>query len=216
MKIVFCHNVYNRYNMLLKTIGLEKEFYPDSHSIVAYNDAPPPEGMKMFENVEFHYFRGITHKIGCTNGFIVSVREALKHNPDVVVFSHDDVFIHRQFQTIFNKRIESIAKGEYDIICRMPGNGLYGNNYYLMECVFMSGKAAKQCFENMILYNNENEIARDLRGSLSPEVFLFNSLQHNNLKKQIFEYEHQLEGYNDTLQNLMGVHHLNAGKRGWV
>jgi hypothetical protein len=186
--------------------------YPESESIVAYNDATPP--IEMEKLAKYVFFKGKTHKIGCANGCIISIQEALKLNPDVIVFSHDDVFI--EDQKVFDKRVESIVKGEYDVICRMPGNELYGDNYYLMECFFMSGKAAKQCFGNLLLYSNENEIAKDLRGSISPEVFLYDALQHNNLKKLIIEYEHKLEGYNETLQSLMGFHHLNAGKRGWV
>lgn len=212
MKIVFCHNVYVRHEMLRKTIEIEKRLFPDSISIVAYNDTKPP----VIDGVEYIYFSGITHKIGCTNGCITSIKAALKYNPDVIVFSHDDVFINEDNLDIVINRLKEIVNGNYDVICRMPGNSLYGNDYFLMECFYLSPKAAKLCFENTSVYDDENKIPRDIRGSISPEVFLFNILQNNDLKYKIYEYEHKLEGYNDTLQSLMGFHHFNAGQRGWI
>ena len=38
MKVVFAHNVYNRYHTLKNTIDVERKFFPDSKISVAYND----------------------------------------------------------------------------------------------------------------------------------------------------------------------------------
>lgn len=216
MKIVFCHNVHLRYKTLFDTLKIEKQLFPDSYSIVAYNDSPPPTYVKQFKDVTFIPFKGVTHKIGCTNGCIVSIQEALKHNPDVIVFSHDDVFISQKYLHIFNRHSESIWKGFYDFIGRIPGGGVYGKNYMMMECFFISAKAAKISFGEMTPYIDESDIVRDVRGSISPEVFLFEAINKPELKLLTMEYEHKLEGYNETLESLMGFHHLNAGKRGWI
>lgn len=216
MKIVFCHNVHLRYKTLYDTIKIEKTLYPESHSIVAYNNEEPPEYFNQFDNIEFIKFEGLAHKIGCSNGCITAIKAAIKHDPDVVIFSHDDVFIWEPTIRVFEYNKNNIINGISDVICRIPGKGIYGSNYYMMECFFLSRKAIKLCFEDAKLFNYEFEIPTDIRGSISPEVFLYNTLNKPALKINQLEYEHKLENYNDTLSSYMGFHHLNIGLRGWI
>jgi hypothetical protein len=219
MKLLFCHNVHLRYKTLYDTIRIEKKLFPDSECIVAYNNEMPPREFDEFDGITFTPYNGLTHKIGCANGCITSIQEALESNPDVIVFSHDDVFISEKHLEIFNDRIKMIVDGKSDFICRLPSTKEltfpYGENYYMMECFFISGKAAKQTFGNLKLYNNEEEITRDVRGSISPEAMLY-EVTKNIERKHVIIYDHKLEGYNETLESLMGHHHLNAGIRGWI
>lgn len=214
MRIVFCHNVYVRYRTLHETLKVEKELFPNSYSVVAYNDIPPPDHMKI-PKVDYISFHGKTHKIGCTNGCITAIKGALAYNPDIVVFSHDDVMLNKENLEVFNKHVSTVYNKKYDAICRIPGNNLYGSNYYMMECFIMSGNAARTCFTDKRLYDDENRIVRDVRGSISPEVFLYDTLNDADLKILALEYEHKLEGYNETLEKIMGFTHINAGERGW-
>lgn len=214
MKIVFCHNVFIRYKTLFDTLKIEKQLFPDSQSVVAYNDIMPPDYVKKFKDVEFIPFHGKSHKIGCANGCITAIKAALKYEPDVIIFSHDDVFINDKYIDVVNMNISKILGWHLDFICRRPAEG-YGKNYFMMECFFISKNAAKECFENRPLFQSEEQIPTDIRGSISPEVFLHDAVNMFGVKSLVHNYEHKLEGYNDTLGKIMGFHHLNAGKRGW-
>lgn len=217
-KIVFAHNVYNRFKTLHHTISVEKELLPDSQCVVGYNVESPVKVLSEYKNLEIIKFPGVTHKIGCTNGCIATIKSALKYNPDVIVFSHDDVSLNPSKESIdvFNKNVELITSGEYDAICRKPlPTTSFGNEYYLMEVFFISKKAAELAFGSHIFYVDERQISRDSRGSISPEVFLYETLRKKNLNVLEKEYVHTLDNYNKTLLLTMGFTHKNAGDRGW-
>jgi hypothetical protein len=64
--------------------------------------------------------------------------------------------------------------------------------------------------------NDENEIDRDIRGSLSPEVWLANLINlNNNLNKNIIKYNHEDPEYNKILGKTLSFFHRNIGMRGW-
>jgi hypothetical protein len=219
MKIVFAHNVYNRFNTLKKTIDIEKSLFPDSQSIVGYNAESPEKIFSDYKNMVFIKFPGVTHKIGCTNGCISTIKAATFYNPDVIVFSHDDVSINPISPNLqaFNNNCKIIINGDYDAICRKPlPEHIYGKEYYLMEAFFLSKKAAEKAFGSIECYIDESIIPKDARGSISPEVFLYQTLQNKNLNILEKRYEHKLENYNKTLSATMGFTHKNAGERGWV
>ena len=216
-KIAFCHNVYNRFDCLLDTIRIEKELFPNSVSVVAYNAQSPKD---FFENagifdVYYHPFNGSTHKIGCANGCIKSVQEALVHNPVVIIFSHDDVRIAKDKLSVINENIELIVNDTFDAICRKPTNSELGNEYYMMEVFYISRKGAEQVFQNLKLFNNENDISTDKRGSISPEVFLYKILKSGELRILEKEYYNTLAFYNSKLESALGYNHEMAGQRGW-
>jgi hypothetical protein len=231
--IVFAHNVYNRFDCLVDTIKAEKNFVAthennltSSHSVVAYNDVNPNSFVseKIDEGVEYHPFPGITHKIGCVNGCITSIQNALQYyekneffvtKPNVIIFSHDDVRINPEYNQIVKDNIEMIISGEYDVIVRKPAN-IYGKEYYMMEVFYMSYSAAEKCFNGVQLFKNEDELPRDPRGSISPEVWLYRILNDKMLNILEIEYHHQLEGYNKTLGETLGYYHEMIGERGWT
>lgn len=217
MKIVFAHNVHIRFQTLFETIRIEKKLFPDSHSVIGYNVLSPEGALATFTNVEALPFPGVTHKIGCTNGCIATIQAALEYNPDVIVFSHDDVMLNSNKVNVFNEKARLIADGEFDAICRRPlPVDTYGKEYYLMEAFLLSKKAAEEVFGNLQFYPNEDQIPRDARGSISPEVFLYQVLNSKNIKIKEEGYIHTLDGYNETLSNTLGFIHKNAGSRGWT
>ncbi len=218
MNIVFAHNVYNRFRTLSNTIRNEKSIFPTSQSVIGYNVESPLNDLKIYNNIELLKFPGVTHKIGCTNGCIATIKAAITYNPDVIVFSHDDVYLNNysQYVQVFIENAKLIASGQYDAICRKPlPVETYGKEYYLMETFFLSKKGAEIAFGDLDLYTNEDAIPRDARGSISPEVFLYKALQNKGLKILEKGYEHKLENYNNTLSETMGFIHKNAGDRGW-
>ena len=141
MKIVFAHNVHTRFQTLYETVQIEKKLFPDSQCVVGYNVNSPVDVLKEFSNVECLKFPGVTHKIGCTNGCIATIQAALKYEPDVIVFSHDDVKINPVYTRVLVENMKAIANGEYDAICRRPTPAeIYGVEYYMMEvfCLWVS------------------------------------------------------------------------------
>lgn len=214
IKIAFIHNVYDRYETLLNTISIEKEHYPNSDVYILYNRTDFDVNIfKDITNVYFKQFKGQSHKIGCTNGCIVGFKEAIKKDYNVIVFSHDDVFINNSYIDKFNDNLNEIIKG-VDFICRSPKN--YGSNYYMMECFFVSGEYAKKTFKDLHELNSEKEIPKDYRNSHSPEVFLYNILnKHNSNNNLVYTYESNDNNYNNYLGLLMGFYHKNIGIRGW-
>lgn len=215
MKIVFAHNVYNRLKTLRDTIFIEKKIFPEAEVCVAYND--------VFINIFYDVtnfsvvkFNEKTHKIGCVNGCILSIQQLLAADFEVLVFSHDDVRINEYYIDVVNSNIEDIVTGKYDIICRKPDNVELGDEYYMMEVFYISKNAAIKLFSDIKIFNDEKNISSDKRGSISPEVWLYNIFKNNNLKikEMIFKNDSD-SNYNDLLGQQMGFYHLNIGKRGW-
>jgi len=212
MKIVFAHNVYDRLKTLKNTILIEKELYPNARVSIAYNDI----FVNIFQditNFSAISFNEKPHKIGCVNGCILSIQQVLNDDFNVLIFSHDDVYINKEHINVFNEHIENIISGKYDVICRMPSG--FGDNYYMMEAFFMSKKVAFDIFSSLSPIKNENEIPNDFRGSISPEVWLFNIFNKSDLKTNIINYDINNIHYNQLLGQQMGFVHLNAGLRGW-
>ena len=152
MKIAFAHNVYNRLKTLKDTILIEKKYYPDAYVSVACNDV----FVNIFQeitNFSATTFNEKPHKIGCVNGCILSIKQLLNTDFDVLVFSHDDVRINENYLHVVQGHINDIASGRYDIICRMPED--YGDNYYMMEIFYLSKKAAIELFSNLSPIKNE-------------------------------------------------------------
>ena len=213
MEISFAHNVQNRHKTLRETIEMERKFFPEAKIYVAYND----NGFNLnyfndLFNIKFIKYVGNGHKIGCVNGCISSIRETINDDSDIVVFSHDDVKINPRYIEVFNDRVQEILNG-IDIICRKPHS--YGDNYYMMEGFFINKLAVKEIFETQILYKNNSELPLDIRGSHSPEVWLYDVLNEKKLNLKCIEYYHHINNYNKTLAENLGLFHKNAGIRGW-
>jgi hypothetical protein len=219
MKIVFCHNVFDRFNTLHHTIKTEKVLYQNSKTIVGYNNADPRTEINYhWDDIEWIKYHGLTHKIGCANGCIVTIQAALKHDPDIIIFSHDDVYINGEYTTILNKNLKDIYNGVTDVIVRKtPDHSVIGGKYYMMEAFILSKKAAIKCFGDLQLFDNEEDITRDIKNSVSPEVFLYNVLNIEGIKVNALDFNNAapIEKYNDLLGETIGFHHKNIGYRGW-
>ncbi|MCK9416550.1 hypothetical protein M0Q97_07835 [Candidatus Dojkabacteria bacterium] len=214
MKISFAHNVQNRHETLRKTIEMELSLYPNSNVCVAYNDNS--FNLNYFndlKNIKFIKYVGEGHKIGCVNGCIVSIKESLNDDSDIIVFSHDDVSINPEYITTFNINLLNILTNKFDIICRNPHS--YGNNYYMMEGFFLRKKIAETIFENINIIKDINNLPKDIKSSPSPEVWLFNILNYKNFNINCINYLHSTDGYNEVLGKNLGFYHKNAGIRGW-
>lgn len=214
MKIAFCHNIYDRVKTLGHTISIEKELFSDIIISVAYNNKIIENEIINNKNINKSvYFEQESHKIGCVNGLILSIQQILDQDFDIVIFSHDDVYINKYYNDVFNKNISDIYLGNYDVICRSPEKL---GNYIMMESIFFSKKTVLKLFNNIKTLSNENEIDRDIRGSLSPEVWLSNLInKYDDLNKKIIKYNHEDPEYNKILGETLSFFHRNIGMRGW-
>lgn len=217
MNIVFAHNVYDRMYTLRDTILIEKQYFPEASVSVACNNTFVNifQGINKFSVVHFNERE---HKIGCVNGCILSIKQLLNIDFDVLIFSHDDVFINRYYFNVVEKHIKSIVDGEYDLICRKPlkYNGsveIYGG-YYIMEAFFMSKNAVIKVFTNAKTLNSDNDIPR-LFNSPAPEVWFYDLVSNKELKINEIRYLHETNTYNKILGETIGFCHKNAGRRGW-
>jgi hypothetical protein len=212
MKLGFAHNVNVRMKTLKDTILVEKSIFPDANISIAYNDIFSNifEDISNFQSIKFNEKE---HKIGCVDGCILSIKQLLNTDSDIIIFSHDDVRINKEYLSIFNFQIEEMINNNYDIICRKAEN--FGD-YYMMECFFIKKETAIKLFSNLETLKNENEIPVDYRGSYSPEVWLFNLFNNKDLKIKEIKHVNELNNYNLTLGAQLGMQHIKAGERGWI
>lgn len=212
MKIVFAHNVYNRYKTLKNTIMIEKSLFPEAKISVAHN-TERPDIFSDISNISFVEFNEKTHKIGCVNGCIHSIKNLLNEDFDVLIFSHDDVRINKNKKDILQSCINDIISGKYDAIFRNPKE--YGSRYYMMEVFLMSKKAVIEIFSNLSPLKDESQIQLDIKNSISPEVWLYDIVNKDSLNINVKKYKLNNVDYNKTLELTFGYNHLNAGFRGW-
>jgi len=214
MKLAFAHNVYNRPKTLNETIRIERELYPDSTISVAYNN-------RIIENhflsgVKYIYYPEESHKIGCTNGFIHSIRNLMDESFDCLIFTHDDVRISNP--SVFEQNLELIIRKGYDVVVRTPAQDFDRNTYkyVMMEAIFLSSKGVSTLFTNLEPFKNEWDIDKDNRNSISPEIWLGNLIYDKGLTILLYKDKSvPAEGYNNELSNSLGFTHLNPGIRGW-
>lgn len=215
MEISFAHNVYDRAQSLRNTIAIERSYFPEAKIYVAYNNKAIEKELFAIPDVKYFYFPESTHKIGCTNGAIHSIKMALETMPDVIIFSHDDVYISDI--NVVREHIENIKKG-YDFIGRSPQNlPDIGTDYIMMEAMFFSYVGARNIYHDMQPFTNEQEINKDLRGSISPEAHMYEIVsEHIPFETTLkIPYHHENVNYNFVLEKVLGFHHKNAGQRGW-
>lgn len=218
IKVAFAHNVYNRFKTLGDTISLERQYFPNCQQSIACNSMVNKNFFDGFENLEVKYFIETPgHKIGCTNGMLLSCNMALQHDFDVLVFSHDDVSINSKFYDVVKKHINSVFINEYDMVCRNPS--WLGDNILMMEVVFMNRKAVERLFSEIKLLENIKEIGyykheNVKENTISPEYWFYKRLEGTDLKTNIIKFG--LDKPDDEeISRDMGYFHLNNGKRGW-
>ena len=104
---------------------------------------------------------------------------------------------------------------DFDIVYRNPI--LYGNEYAMMEAVYMNRKAVEALFSKIILLKDESEIGYYLKTmSICPELWFYRRVKNSNLRVSIIKYDYKyLNDYNINMLSQIGFEHLNAGIRGW-
>jgi hypothetical protein len=215
MKIVFAHNVYNRFKTLKETINIERSFFPDAQEFIACNSYKNDEFFSQENNLSIKYYMETPqHKIGCVNGLMLSCNMSLETDFDVLIFSHDDVRINPKSIDVVMNHITSVFENKCDLVYRNPV--WYGNEYAMMEVIFMNRRAVEALFTKISLLKSESEIDKYKNGSICPELWFYKKIATTNLKSNIIKYVHSESMlYNVEMPPQVGYIHLNAGLRGW-
>jgi len=170
--------------------------------------------------ISFTHYGEDAHKIGALNGCILSIKKLLDYDFDVLIFSHDDVFINEHYFDVVKKHINSIVNNDYDVICRKPMNvvksvDLFGG-YYSFEVFYISKSAAIKLFSEHPTYKDEQEIPKDFRNIISPEVWFYQLIANKNLKINNIEFQVSVPYNNNLMGTQMGFYHKNADIRSWT
>jgi hypothetical protein len=216
MKVAFAHNVFDRFNTLNETVTIERNVFPESDVFIACNSHVNDIFFNQIKNSFVKYYTNTPeHKIGCVNGLMLSCNMSLEKDYDILIFSHDDVRINPNYIDVINGHISDIFTGKYDLICRNAN--WYGNEYAMMEVIFMNRKTVEALFSNITLLKNEDEIGyyKNTR-SICPECWFYKKLNDAKINSNIIEYNTSSPNkYNEVMSNQIGYIHLNAGIRGW-
>lgn len=217
MKLAFVHNVHNRYQTLEYNVNLHSKYFPSADTYIMYNlKSYEDTALYLDSKIKSKYFPNTEHKLGCMNGFIFGIKETLNKEYDVVIFSHDDVYINESYIDVVQDKIQLIYSNSYSFIGRRPltnGNyNIFGKDYLMMECLYLHGNYVKESFSPLKPLSSEKQLI-DSKNRISPEWYLYTLLDSNGL---IIDYDHKLKDYNETFGKTLGFYHKNAGERGWT
>lgn len=185
--ILFVHNTWNRTKILYKNVLNERSHFPDSRSIVLYNN----DSLLIDPSICEHIYVGKNegHKLACLNMAIMAIKLLKDSDCDTLVFSHDDVYL----VDVEALRQNIVISNHHDIVCS-NFNNLY--NYMMLETFIVNKKAVDK-----ISLEPHAQLMLDYRNSPSPEMN-FGSLI-SGLDKFVY---HTTAGY---ITNNMGYHHHN-------
>lgn len=203
MNIAFCHNVYSRKKTLMNTIEIERKFFPDCKQYVACNGQ-----LKFDSDIEVSYFKNQGHKLGSLNGCIRSIQMAVKNSPDVIVFTHDDVYINNI--EVFKHNISKLEK--YSFIGR---RALWMEKHlvpiYIMMLSFMASIEFFDVFLEMKIARSLNDLPTHDNGAICPECYFGKYINGSTLEKLIYGFN---KDYDPNATDELGFKHI-TGTRGW-
>ena len=137
----------------------------------------------------YQFIKNGGHKFGALKAMIKAVYLAKDISSDLIIFSHDDVYINDI--ELLNKNIELLD--QYDIIVRRPEQA--EKNYFMFDSFIIKTEIAKLIF-NKKLNLTKNNIPLDFRGSPCPEKY-FGDLILRFIpieKVKIIDYNHETWG----------------------
>jgi hypothetical protein len=169
LKVVFAHNVFKRHKQLIKTISNNRKLIDDIKTIIVSNG----NFLSYFKynkvkKIKFYQFvKNGGHKLGALKTMLKAVSLAKEFNSDLIIFSHDDVYINDI--ELLNKNIEFL--NEYDVVIRRPKQ--MDENYFMFDAFMIKTKVAKLIFNKKFKLTKKS-IPLDFRGSPCPEKYFGN------------------------------------------
>lgn len=219
MKIFFAHNSHNRPKTLKNTVKIEKDFFPDSECFLSLTENGGIDQFYFSDLMNTKTFKtfGNTWQLGCVNSFYSLISKICENEEDgIIIFSHDDVFLKDYNVVIQN--INKMITENISFIVRKPRE-FFGDNYYMMEVVYLRLSHVKEFFTpfNNSLFHHESMITKDVNNTISAESWLHTKLV-NAKNGLVIEYTHHgstNEEINENLNENLGYEHINLGKNGW-
>ena len=206
MNIVFAHNVYKRHKQMIKTINNNRQFIDDDKMVVVSNDYYYSyfNYTKVTKMKFKQLFRNKGHKLGSLESMIIAMKNAIKFKSEIIIFSHDDVYINNYKLLLENfKRLDSKS-----IIVRRPIQP--DENYFMYDAFIIKTEVAKRIFSQNIKLNNKI-IPLDYLNRPCPEIYFGNLILNSMDKKliHIFNYDHETWGNTE-----LGFYHMPG--RNWT
>ena len=200
MKIVFIHNVYKRHKQVIKTIEMNRRFIDDIRTFVVSNG-------NYFSFINYRGIPNLTfrqllrnrgHKVGTLDTMLYGMKIASKVESDLIIFSHDDVYINN-FQLLKNN-ISYLDS--HSIIVRKPN--VPDQNYFMYDAFIIKTSVAKTIFSKKIRVNKYT-LPNDFLNRPCPEIFFGNlirkTLSNNDIK--IISYDDETWGDSE-----LGFYHI--------
>lgn len=219
MKLIFAHNSHNRPKTLIKTVEIEKYYFPDSECYLSLteNGGLSESQFLNLENTKIIKTFGNTWQLGCVNCFYALISKILEEHEDgIIIFSHDDIFLKNP--EVVKSNIDKILNEDLSFIVRRPDG--WGENYFMMESLYLRICHIRYIFGsfNNCLFKDEGQIVRDIFNRISAEAWLSNLLSKTLKKGLIIDYHHvgkSLDLVNEQSVKTVGYEHLNFGKHAW-
>lgn len=157
-KIIFVIGpIWKNLDTLLKTIEINKNMLDNIKKIYIPTNNKDVEKYfldnPMNNVICKYYFENKNHQQSCYNSVISGMKMILEYenndDNDIVIFSHEDCYIKNI--NLFNKNINILKNGIYDILCREYNAPLTNNHYdkyYMFDTFFIKKKSIKKIFEN--------------------------------------------------------------------
>lgn len=220
MKLIFAHNTHNRPNTLIKTVEIEKTYFPDSECYLSLteNGGVSESQFSNLKNTKIIKTFGNTWQLGCVNCFYALISKILEEHEDgIIIFSHDDIFLKKP--EVVKNNINKILNEDISFIVRRPKSG-WGKDYFMMESLYLRVSHIKHIFGsfNNCLFKDERQITRDIFNYISAEAWLYNLLSKTLKKGLVIDYDHvdnSYESINEESSKTVGYEHLNMGKHAW-
>ena len=150
--------VWQNLNTLLETIKLNNSKLFNIHKFyIATNDKSVENYFKYLndDRITCNFFgENQGHQLSCYNSIIAGMKmviddknEVFEDTEDVVVFSHEDCYVHDA--DVFKLAIDKIIKQNYDVVCREFKGSTIGNyDYYMNDTFFIKKSKIKEVFKN--------------------------------------------------------------------
>ena len=205
MKIVFAHNVYKRHKQMIKTINNNRQFIDDDKTVIVSNgNYLSFINYLKIDNIQFRQLlRNKGHKIGALEGMITAMKLAIKLESNVIIFSHDDVYINNIKK--LKKYLDLLE--EKSIVIKHPD--WLGKNYFMFDVFLIKTKVARSIFSGK-LYVNKFSLPVDNRDSPCPEKYFGDLILSKipNNKIHVLDYDHDTWGSSE-----LGFYHIPG--RNW-
>lgn len=212
--VIFAHNTHDRPKTLFKTIKAETTALGDIKEYVSITSNGGLDETIFPKEINILTIPGIYHQINCINAFYALISKICEdYNDGIIIFTHDDVTLIDE--SVVKNNLKKFTESDLSYIVRRPTN--FGDEYYMMEVVYLRIKNIKKAFLEFTTskLKTVSEIPLDKFNKPSAEVWLAQILKTIPKGKVIDYILNNNDVANQHLIDNMGFYHINYGIREW-